>query len=91
MKLEFSLFSHLTDLKAKHFLKVRRLTDEQQVEGPAPAEIGHNDCIDRHRGKELPPGCLKFLYKRKIKHHRLYEYGIYTASSKSSSCMCSHS
>lgn len=66
MMLEVSLLSHLTDFKSKHFLKVCRLTDEQQVEGPASAEIGHNDCIDWHGGKELPPGCLEFLYKNMI-------------------------
>lgn len=54
-------FSHLTDFKAKHFFEVRWLTDEQQIEGPAPAEVGHNDCIDRHGGEELSPGRLVFL------------------------------
>lgn len=75
--------AHLTDFKSKHFLKVCRLTDEQQVEGPASAEIGHNDCIDWHGGKELPPGCLEFLYK---KIYSLFKGGIYTSALMSSIC-----
>jgi len=54
---------YLADFKAKNLLKVCRLTDEKQIKGPASAEIGHNDCIDGHRGEELPPGGLKFLWK----------------------------
>lgn len=53
--------AHLAYLKAKHLLKVRRLTDEQQIEGPAPAKVCHDDCIDRHRGEELLPRGLEFL------------------------------
>lgn len=55
--------SHLANLKPKHLLKVGRLADEQQVEGPAPAEVGHDDCIDRHGGEELLPGGLEFLQR----------------------------
>lgn len=53
--------THLAYLEAKHLLEVCRLANEQQVKGPAPAEVCHNDCIDRHRGEELPPGGLEFL------------------------------
>lgn len=55
------VYSYLTDLKAKHFLEVCWLADEQQVEGPASAEVGHDNCIDRHWGEEFPPGRLEFL------------------------------
>lgn len=61
-------FFYLADLKAKDFLKVCRLADEQQIKGPASAEIGHNDCIDRHGGEELPPGGLKFLHNYRNKN-----------------------
>ena len=60
--------THLTDFKAKHFLKICRLTDEQQIEGPAPAEVGHNDCIDRHGGEELLPRSLVFLWESRRTH-----------------------
>ena len=53
--------SHLADLKAKHLFKVRRLANEQKVEGPAPAEIGHDDGVDWHGGEELSPGGFEFL------------------------------
>ncbi len=49
-----SLVSHLADLKLKHLLEIRRLTDEQQVKGPAPAEVGHDDGVDGHGREELP-------------------------------------
>lgn len=52
---------HLADLKTKNFFKVGRLADEQQVEGPAPAEVGHDDGVDRHGGEEVSPGRFKFL------------------------------
>lgn len=52
---------HLADLKAKNFFKVGRLADEQQVEGPAPAEVRHNDGVDGHGGEEVSPGGFKFL------------------------------
>lgn len=60
-------FTHLADLKAKNFFKVCRLTDEKQIKGPASAEVGHNDCIDRHRREEFPPGSLEFLLKQRDK------------------------
>lgn len=55
------VLSHLADLKLKHLLEIRRLTDEQQVKGPAPAEIGHDDGVDGHGREELPPGSVEFL------------------------------
>lgn len=57
--------SHLADLKLKHLLKIRRLTDEQQVKRPAPAEIGHDDGVDGHRGEKLTPGSVEFLQRGK--------------------------
>ena len=56
---------YLADFEAKHLFKVCRLADEEQIKGPAPAEVGHNDCIDRHGGEELPPRGLEFLFKSK--------------------------
>lgn len=52
---------HLADFKAEHLLEVSRLADEEQVEGPASAEVSHDDGIHWHGGKEVPPGSLKFL------------------------------
>lgn len=56
----FRLF-HLANLEPKHLLKVCRLADEEQVEGPASAEISHNDGVHRHGGEEGPPGCVELL------------------------------
>lgn len=56
---------NLADGEAKHFLKVCRLADKEQVEGPAAAEVCHNDSIDRHGGKETTPWGLEFLLKVK--------------------------
>lgn len=56
---------YLADFEAKHLFKVCRLADEEQIKGPAPAEVGHNDCIDGHGGEELPPRGLEFLFKLK--------------------------
>ena len=56
--------AHLADLEAKHLLKVGGLADEQQVEGPAAAEVGHDDGVDRHRGEEPAPRSLEFLGRR---------------------------
>lgn len=53
--------AHLADLKTEDFFEVGRLADEKQVEGPAPAEVGHNDGVDRHGGEKLLPRRLKFL------------------------------
>lgn len=55
---------HLAYFKAKHLLEVGRLADEEQVERPASAEVGHDDCVHRHRGKKVPPGSLKFLQSK---------------------------
>lgn len=52
---------YLANFKAKHFLEVCRLADEQQVEGPAPTEVGHNDGVNWHGCKEGPPWCVEFL------------------------------
>ncbi len=57
------VLSHLGDLKLKHLLEIRRLTDEQQVKGPAPAEIGHDDGVDGHGCEELSPGSVEFLQR----------------------------
>lgn len=62
--IKYDKLIYLADFKAKHLLKVRRLADEQQVKGPAPAEVGHNNCIDGHRREELPPGGLEFLLQQ---------------------------
>lgn len=61
---DLRLLSHLADLKLKHLLKIRRLTDEQQVKGPAPAEIGHDDGINGHRCEKPTPWSVKFLHER---------------------------
>ena len=57
---------YLADFKAKHLFKVRRLADEEQIKGPAPAEVGHDDCIDGHGGEEFPPGGFVFLSKQTV-------------------------
>lgn len=57
------VLSHLADLKLEHLLKIRRLTDEQQVKRPAPAEIGHDDGVDRHRCEEPSPGSVELLQR----------------------------
>ena len=61
--------SHLADLKAKDFLKVGGLADEQQVEGPAPAEVGHNDSVDWHGGEEGFPWGFKFLPPKGVRYY----------------------
>lgn len=61
--------SHLADLKAKDFFKVGWLADEQQVEGPAPAEVGHNDGVDWHGGEEVSPWGFKFLPPKAMRHY----------------------
>ena len=53
----------LADLEAKHLLKVGGLADEQQVEGPAAAEVGHDDGVDGHGGEEGPPGGVELLQR----------------------------
>lgn len=57
----FSALFYLAYLESKHLLKVRRLADEEQVEGPASAEIGHDDGVHRHGGEERPPGGVELL------------------------------
>lgn len=52
---------NLADGEAEDFLKIRRLADEEQVKGPATAEVGNNDGINGHGGKETTPGSLEFL------------------------------
>lgn len=61
--------SHLADLKAKDFFKVGWLADEQQVEGPAPAEVGHNDGVDWHGGEEVSPWGFKFLPPKGMRNY----------------------
>ena len=58
--------SHLANLKAKDLFKVGGLADEQEVEGPAPAEVCHNDGIHRHGSEESPPWGFEFLPQREI-------------------------
>lgn len=53
----------LADGEAEDLLKIRRLADEEQVEGPAAAEVGHDDGVDGHRGEEPAPGGLEFLWQ----------------------------
>lgn len=52
---------NLADGEAEDFLEIRRLADEEQVEGPAAAEVGHDDGVDGHGGKETTPWSLEFL------------------------------
>lgn len=63
-----AMLTHLADLKAKDFFKVGWLADEQQVEGPAPAEVGHNNGIDWHGGEEVSPRGFKFLPQKVIRY-----------------------
>ncbi|TNN57395.1 hypothetical protein EYF80_032364 [Liparis tanakae] len=51
--------ANLADGEAKDLLKIGRLADQEQVEGPAAAEVGHDDGIDRHGGEETTPRYLK--------------------------------
>lgn len=60
--LKWEVGADLADGKAKDLLKVGRLADQEQVKGPAAAEIGHNDSVDGHGGKEATPWSLKFLW-----------------------------
>lgn len=60
----YKRFIYLADFKAKHLFKVCRLANEEQIKSPAPAEVCHDNCIDRHGGEELPPGGLIFLCKQ---------------------------
>lgn len=46
------------------------MADEQEVEGPAPAEVGHNDGVDRHGREELSPWSFKFLQPKATQHQR---------------------
>lgn len=52
---------NLADGEAKDFLKISRLTDEEQVKGPATTEVGHNYGVDRHGSEESTPRSLEFL------------------------------
>lgn len=71
---------NLADGEAEDFLKIRRLTDEKQVEGPAAAKVGHDDGIHGHGGEELTPWGLEFLLGTDINEH--YEWVCYCASSR---------
>lgn len=59
--MDIPCLSHLADLKPKHFFKICRLADEEQVEGPASTEIGHDDGVDRHRSEKGSPRRVPFL------------------------------
>lgn len=61
------MWSHLADLKTKNFLEIGWLANEQQVEGPAPAEVGHNNGVDWHGSEEVPPRGFKFLPPKRNK------------------------
>ena len=41
----------------ENLFEVHRLRDDEQVEGPRAAEVGHDDGIDGHRSEELLPRC----------------------------------
>lgn len=58
---------NLADGEAKDFLKIRWLTDEEQVEGPTAAKVGHDDGIHRHGGEEVTPWSLEFLWRTEAK------------------------
>lgn len=45
--------AYLWHIKMKHFCKVHWLWNDQEIESPAPAEIGHYYSIDWHRSDEL--------------------------------------
>lgn len=60
-QLESNCHPNLADGEAKDFLKIRWLTDEEQVEGPAAAKVGHDDGIHGHGGEEVTPRGLEFL------------------------------
>ena len=57
---------YLADLKPKNLLKVCRLADEKQIESPASAEIGDDDSVHWHGGKEGPPGRVEFLEQKNV-------------------------
>ena len=40
------------------------MADEEQIEGPAAAEVGHDDGVDGHGGEEPAPRSLEFLERR---------------------------
>lgn len=52
---------HLADLEAENLLEVCGLADEEQVEGPASAKVGHDDGVHWHWGEEMTPRCFEFL------------------------------
>lgn len=54
--------THLADREAEHLLEIGRLADQEQIEGPATAEVSHDDGIDRHGGEETAPWSLEFLW-----------------------------
>lgn len=58
--------AHFADGEPKDLFKVRRLANEQEVKGPAAAEVCHNDGVDRHRCKEFTPRSFKFLQREYI-------------------------
>lgn len=60
--------ANLADGEAEDFLKIRRLTDEEQVEGPAAAKVGHDDGIHRHGGEEVTPWGFEFLPGTDVKN-----------------------
>lgn len=47
--------AHLPDLEVEHLLEVHRLGDDEEVEGPGSAKVGHDDRIHGHGGEETFP------------------------------------
>lgn len=72
--------ANLADGEAEDFLKIRRLTDEEQVEGPAAAKVGHDDGIHRHGSEEVTPWGFEFLPGIDINER--HEWVCYCASSR---------
>lgn len=67
--------NYLADFEAKHFLKVGGLADEQQIESPAAAEIGHYDGVDRHGGEERFPRSVELL-----QHQNAQRFNVWNIS-----------
>lgn len=61
--------ANLADRKTKDLLEIGWLADKEQIEGPATTEVGHNDGIDRHGGKETTPWSFEFLCEERRKQH----------------------
>ena len=49
----------MRQIEVENFFKVLGLSDEEQVEGPGPGEVGDDDGVDGHGGEDAPPGGCK--------------------------------